>query len=253
MVMLRSVKTLRGYTVRATDGEIGKVYEFYFDDDSWTIRYLVVDIGKWLPERRVLISTHALKQPNWMKSIFPVSLTKEQVKKSPDIYKEKPVSRQREIELHDYYRWPVYWGSNAPATTETPITEHPERTNAAKLEKESTATDEDNSHLRSTREVIGYSIQASDGEIGHVEDFIVDDENWGVRYMVVDTRNWLPGEKVVVSPQWIEKVSWEESDVHINLTRKSVKNSPEFDASTPVNREYEEILYDYYGRPKYWV
>jgi hypothetical protein len=109
------------------------------------------------------------------------------------------------------------------------------------------------SHLRSTREVIGYNIQASDGEIGHVEDFIVDDETWIIRYMVVNTRDWLPGKKVLVAPRWIEKVTWAESKVYVELTRESVKNSPEFDPSAPVNREYETKLYDYYGRPKYWA
>jgi hypothetical protein len=108
-------------------------------------------------------------------------------------------------------------------------------------------------HLRSTREVIGYHIQATDGEIGHVEDFVLNDEIWSIYYMVVDTRNWLPGREVILSTSWIEEVDWIERHVHVNLSQEAVENSPEFDPSVPVNREYEIRLYDYYGRPKYWT
>lgn len=108
-------------------------------------------------------------------------------------------------------------------------------------------------HLRSAREVIGYHIQAKNGDIGHVEDFIVDDEAWAIRYMVVDTQNWLPGKKVLVAPVWIESIHWAEAKVRVTLTRAKIKKSPEFDPAAPVNREYEDRLYDFYGRPKYWV
>jgi hypothetical protein len=114
------------------------------------------------------------------------------------------------------------------------------------------AQQEKEHHLRSTREVIGYHIQARDGEIGHVEDFIADDQTWAIQYMVVDTRNWLPGRKVLIAPAWIEKVDWLERLVHVDLLRETIQNSPEFDPSAPVNRAYEVRLYDYYGRPKYW-
>jgi hypothetical protein len=123
------------------------------------------------------------------------------------------------------------------------------RTATEQEEKEERHSDP---HLRSTREVIGYHIQARDGEIGHVDDLIVDDELWYLRYLVIDTRNWLPGRKVLVAPAWAEQVSWIERKVYIDLKRETIKNSPEFDPSMPVNREYEVQLYDYYGRPRYW-
>jgi hypothetical protein len=236
------VKDLRGYTIRAADGDIGKVHEFYFDDRGWIIRYLVVDTGTWLPGRRVLLSPSAMGQPDWETHVLPVGLTKGQVEHSPPIDADKPVSRQMERELHAYYGWRPYWGS---ATVMAIQTEE-----EANQEAEQEQNDP---HLRSTREVIGYHIRARDGEIGHVEDLIANDEGWGIRYLVVDTHNWLPGRKVLVDPFWAEQVSWAERRVHVDMTREMVKNSPEFDPSAPVNREYEVRLYDFYGRPKYWM
>jgi hypothetical protein len=247
--MLRSIKELHGYTVRATDGDIGTVHEFYFDDHTWTIRYLVVDTGGWLSGRPVLLSTLALGQPDWEERVFPVLLTREQVEHSPDIATHKPVSRQMEGDLHAYYGWSPYWRTSMSTLG----------AGAAAVAHVISGTEEGSGepgrdpHLRSTRQVSGYHIQASDGEIGHVEDFIAEDEAWVVRYIVVDTRNWLPGRKVLVAPAWIERVSWAERKVHVDLTRETIKHSPEFDPSAPVNREYELRLYDYYGRPKYWT
>ena len=115
------------------------------------------------------------------------------------------------------------------------------------------AEDKWDSHLRSTIEVNSYNIQASDGEIGHVEDFIIDDETWAIRYLVIDTHNWWPGKKVLVSPQWIERVSWSDSKVFVNLSRESIKNSPEYTEESLITRDYETILYQHYKRQGYWV
>ena len=106
--------------------------------------------------------------------------------------------------------------------------------------------------LRSVDEVIGYNIQATDGDIGHVEEFIVDDDTWIIRWFVVDTRNWLPGRKVLVAPDWVTRTSWGDRDVHVDVTRARIKDCPEYDPGLPINRRYEQQLYDYYGRPVYW-
>jgi stress response protein YsnF len=245
--MLRIVKELYGYNIQATDGDIGEVHDFYFDDQFWTIRYLVVDTSKWLSGRKVLISPVALGEPDWRKRVFPVSLTKEQVKNSPDIDTDKPLSRQHEENLREYYSWPFYWDYEAIANVGPMM--------SAQSEKKKIAAEKgrEDPHLRSTKEVIDYCIHAVDGEVGTVEDFVVEDENWIIRYMVVDTRKWLPGKKVIVFREWIERVSWADSEVYVDLSREEIKNSPEFDPRQPVNREYEERLYDFYGRPKYWV
>jgi hypothetical protein len=235
--MLRSIKSLRGYPLRAKDGDVGKVREFYFDDRFWTVRYLVADAGPWPANRLVLLSTACLGNPDWEAKLFPVGLTREQVKKSPPISADEPVSRQMEIDLHGYYGWPPYWHGGAYIA-------------AAQLQAKQESNGDP--HLRSTREVIGYHIHATDGEIGHVDDFVVDDEAWTIRYMVVDTRNWLPGKKVLVAPQWAASVDWVGRQVSVDLDRDTIKGGPEFDPSLPVNREYEVRLYDYYGRPQYW-
>jgi uncharacterized protein YrrD len=250
LIMLRSLKALRGYTVRATDGDIGTVDEFYFDDQSWAIRYLVVDTGNWLVGRKVLIFPASLGPPDWEASVLPVVLSRQQVADSPSIEADQPISRQKEDEFLKYYGWP------APGWTAAPSMAYPAAMDTiAAIEAqadESAEEDEGDPHLRSMQEVLGYDIQARDGEIGHVDDFIVDDEPWMIRYMVVDTRDWLPGRQVLVSPTWVTQVRWDERAVHVDLSRETIQNSPEFDSSKPVNREYEERLYDYYGRPKYW-
>jgi hypothetical protein len=239
--MLRSARDLRGYTIQAIDGPIGTVYDGYFDDQVWTIRYLVVETGSWLSGRRVLLSPVALDTPEWETKTLPVKLTQEQVKGSPPVDTDKPVSRQMEEQLHAHYGWPPYWVSTR-ALAAVQVVEQ-------KYEDEAG----EDLTLRSVREVIGYDIRATDGKVGHVEDFVVDDGSWVMRYMVVDTRDWLPGRKVLVAPAWIDAVTWPERDVYVGLSRETVKNSPEFDPSDPVNREYELRLYDYYGRPKYWT
>jgi uncharacterized protein YrrD len=243
--VLRSIISLRGFGIGARDGEIGKVHSFLFDDRSWAVRYLVADTGGWLHGRKVLIAATALERPDWHARVFPVELTKEQVRNAPDIDTDRPVSRQHEAELHKYYNWAPYWGTGygAAVFTVPPAQEEQEPPeNAA----------EGNPNLRSTREVIGYRIHATDGQIGHVEDFIISDEDWVIRYIVVDTRNWLPGRSVLVSPEWVRDISWEEQEVWVGVSKETIEDSPPFDPSAPVNREYEVQMYDYYGRPKYW-
>ncbi len=254
--MLRSIKDLHGYTIQATDGEMGEVYEFYFDDELWAVRYVVVETGNWLSGRRVLISPAVLGQPNAEEERLPVSLTRDQVRNSPEVDTDKPISRQKEQELNAYYGWPAYWtaGEGPAGHSQAIIGAYAQGPVLTEEEPEARAepSSQDKTRLRSTRDVIGYYIQASDGDIGHVQDFVVDDEIWEIRYMVVDTRNWWPGKEVLVAPQWIEKVGWEEGKVHVDLTRESIRNSPEFDNLSAVNRDYENRLYEHYRRRKYW-
>ncbi len=257
--MLRSLKDLQGYRLLAIDGEIGKVHDFYFDDHFWYTRYLVVSTGKWLPGRLVLISPMSLGQPEWETKDLPVDLTKEQIENSPPIEKAKPISRQMEMQLAKYYQWPMYWTGNGATMPSMPPIEMDKGAKEAEKTKEQKQKERNDyePNLRSAREVIDYEIEALDGEIGHVEDFVVEDDTWVFRYMVIDTRKWLHflpgGRKVLVSPEWIERVDWGESKVVVDLTQENIKNSPEFDPKEPINREYEVKLYDFYGRPKYWI
>jgi uncharacterized protein YrrD len=229
----RSIKLLSHYTILAKDGEIGKIHDFFFDDTTWTIRYLVVDTRRWLPGRKVLISPVAVGKTDWGSKQFVLNLTRDQVRKSPDINTDKPISLQRQIELHDYYVWPYYWatGGFVPVYP-PPVMPPPEK--KARQTAQSDA-ERHNPYLRSTKEVIGYHIQARDGEIDHVEDFLIDEKRWVLCYMVVDTRNWLPGRKVLVSPEWIKYVIWTDKKLSINLTKEMVKNGPEYSPTEPMS------------------
>ena len=252
--MLRSLKELFGYQLLAEDGDIGKVGDFLFDDEEWVIRYLVVDTGPWILGKRLLISTSALRQPDWSSRSFPVALTRKQVKNSPDIDTDRPVSRQQELELHLHYRWPLYWHHLDPMTA-PPMTPRVEPNLIAPIEEQeliAKAKEDQDPNLRSSKEVIGYHIQVRDGEIGHLDDFILDDQRWIIRYLVVDTGNWLPDKKVLIAPLWIKWISHADARVYVDLKKQAIEFSPNFDPSKPVNREYEEVLYDFYGRPRYW-
>jgi uncharacterized protein YrrD len=246
--MLHKAKTLTGYKLHSLDGEIGKVEEFYFDDHHWAIRYLVTDTGNWLTGRQVLISPYALITVNRKEQYIAIDLTKKQIEDSPSLDSDKPVSRQFEEAYYEYYEWPMYWsGSYMWGFHPHIVRDREKRTPTNPGGK---AWD---LQLRSTHDVTGHHIQAADGEIGHVEDFIIDDQTWAIRYLVVDTRNWWPGKKVLISPRWIERVSWSESKVFVNLPRKTIKQSPEYTEESLPTRDYESALHGHYNRQGYWV
>lgn len=255
--MWNSISHLTGSKVIATDGEIGHVKEAYFDDQAWTIRYLVVDTGNWLSGRDVLISPYAVTQPLGSGKIIDVSLTRKKVNDSPNIDTHQPVSRQHEREYSSYYTFPEYWGgaelwymSALPLLPDPLPTSVESEAECAAREAQVPAEDV---HLRSSANVTGYEIQASDDSIGHVRDFIFDDESWAIRYLVVDTRNWWPGgKKVLLATHWIDSIDWADKTVFTKLTREQVKNSPAYEEAAPLNRDYEKRLHDAYSRIGYW-
>jgi sporulation protein YlmC with PRC-barrel domain len=248
--MLSTAKTLKGYRLESLDGRIGKAKEFYFDDRHWTVRYLVADTGYWLPGRQVLISPYALVAIN--RDIFDpqikIDLTKAQIEGSPSLDSDQPVSRQYEQAFHGHYNYPIYW-SGPPSWGAWPFIQR----DRERWENPPKSGQEWDPHLRSTREVSDYHIQALDGEIGHVEDFVIDDDTWAIRYLVVSTHNWWPGKKVLVSPQWIVRVSWDERKVFVNLDRETIKQSPEYTEESLLTRDYEIGLHDHYSRRGYWI
>jgi len=246
--MLIKAKTLKGYKLDSLDGEIGKVVEFYFDDQHWAIRYLVADTGNWLTGRQVLISPYALVAVNKEEQHISINLTKNQIEDSPSLSSDKPVSRQFEEAYYGYYGWPMYWGGPNMWGSYPYLELDREKWQESKQDEKGR-----DPHLRSTHEVSGYHIQAADGDIGHVEDFIIDDETWAIRYLIIATQNWWPGKKVLVAPQWIEQVSWGESTVFVNLTRETIKQSPEYTEESLLTRDYETALHRHYDRQGYWV
>lgn len=255
--MLHKFSDLRGYTIQATDGEIGRVTDLLFDDRSWVVRWLVVEAGSWLSSREVLLPSSQLGLTTAEKSIA-VELTRDQVKNSPDVGTQQPVSRQLEQSIYSHYGWYPYWSGVAvtgsggylvpPANmmpgarmSPEPVT-HPE----AEIQEQG------DPHLRSAYAVKGYHIQASDGEIGHVEDFLVAAEDWVIRYLVIDTRNWWPGKLVLIVPEWAGDIRWGDRTVSVHLSRDQIKGAPEFDASRPFDRSDEVRLYGHYGLAGYW-
>jgi len=248
--MLRSLKELENFTVGATDGDIGTVGDFYFDDGRWAVRYLVVQTGGfWEHPTPVLITPLAFRQVDWPTQRFHLALTQQKVKDSPSIDLDKPVSRQFEQDYYRYYGWPYYWGSDGLWGNMA----YPAELVEAEARGPREDLDEADPNLRSLKEVTGYHLQGVDGEIGHVADLIVDDRTWAIRYLVVDTSNWWMGKQILLSPHWVERISWAENNVYLTLPREAIKNSPEWKPDQLVNREYEVRLYDYYGRPAYWA
>ncbi len=259
--MLRSINELKGYDLVAVDGEIGSVEQFYFDDERWALRYVVVNTGGWLSGRQVLISPFSVTEIDRDDRKLYITLTKNQVEQSPNIDTHKPVSRQMEAAYSDFYGYPYYWGSPFLwGADERPILslQRTATVMSASVEPVTVVTETgqlvtEDVHLRSTEEVSSYNISATDSDIGHVEDFIVEDDNWKIRYLAIDTTNWWPGKKVIVSPQWISSIDWAMNKVNINLTCEEIKESPAYDISKVLSRDYERELHRHYGQPAYWT
>ena len=259
--MLRDVNNLYGISVAASDGLIGEVRDCYFDDQTWTIRFFVVETGAWLGGRRVLISPIALHDLDLAGKTITASLTLDQVKRSPDVDTTMPVSRQHEVEQFGYYGYPFYWGEpqlwgggprpgmslagypsmqvpHLPATTTSLVDAQ------IKLHRDRG----DDLHLRSCHAVERYHIHATDGDIGHVDSFLLDDETWSVRYLVVNTSDWWLGHQVLVAPRWIADISWLDATVSVDLTRHAVKDAPTYDTKALPNQEQERNLLAHYSR-----
>jgi hypothetical protein len=236
--MLSKAKTLTGYALHARDGDFGKVKDFYFDDRYWTIRYLVADTGEWLVSRQVLISPHSLAAVDRDQGSITVKLAKDQIEHSPTLNRDKPVSRQFEQAYYGFFGWAMYWGFD---------------NERAKAEESARRRNRGDPDLRSANAVRGYHIHSSDGPVGHVDDFIIDDEAWAIRYLIVDTKDWLPGKRVLVSPQWIERISWKQKQVFIALSRDAIQQAPEYGDESHVARDYEAALHDHYSSTGYWT
>jgi hypothetical protein len=262
--MLRDTNQLKNFKIEATDGEIGHVKDFYFDDDSWVIRYVVVDTGSWLTSREVLISPISIRQPEWTEQTLPVSITKDQVKNSPRIDTHQPVSRQHEEQYLGYYGYDNYWGGAGfwgggiypyamlPGYAGYGVDRvERERELEAGLRTEKARHRNDDPHLRSCHAVTGYHLSATDGEVGHVAGYLVDEQTWAIRYLVVDTSNWWMGHKVLIAPGWITGVHWTDKTVSVDLSRETVKGAPIYNPSTQWNRQMDVDLYRHYDRVGY--
>lgn len=267
--MLRSGEDIKGLAIRATDGEIGTVDQFLFDDERWAVRYMVVNTAGWLLKELVLLSPRSIEGVDWEARQVAVKLRRQQVEDAPPIATDAPVSRQMEAELASYYSYQPYWygpglwGAGAYPFGAGLAAGYPAApglapgvgaaTPAAATERQPDLqrAEQGDYHLRSTREVRGYAIRARDGEIGQVSDFLLDDERWAIRYLVVDTGGWWSGTQVLLAPLWATAVSWEDKVVEMDLTREQVKSGPEFSRQR-LGRDDEQLLHQHYRRPGYW-
>lgn len=257
--MLRSVTSLDGFKVAAADGHIGKVKDFYFDDEAWVIRYVVIDCSAWLGGREVLISPYSIGPPDWSSLILPVALTKDQIKNGPSTATDRPISRQYERSHSGYYGYPYYWGGtglwgaqNYPGAQLTGVSTEPDGVYQGYLRAPSDRGAAGDAHLRSCNAVKGYHIHATDGDIGHVQGFLADDTTWSIRYFILDTSHWWVGNQVLISPEWIQDVSWTNSKVSVSLDRQAIKHAPLYNGEALLNRATESMLYKHYGRHGYW-
>lgn len=240
--MIHGVKELIDTPVTAKDGELGLVREIYLDDQNWIVRYVAVSLDD---EGDVLLSP-AVFQHREAGSPLTSALARETVFGSPRFDLSQPVTRVQETQLHSYYSWPFYWLAGGLASY--PLVEL-----AAEMrENESAAMEDDpqTQHLRGVSLLFDGHIQARDGEIGSISDLLIEDEAWGILYLVVDTGSWLPGKKVLLSPSLVEKIDWLTGEVSMDLSVETIKNSPEYDPYSPVDDEYHRRLRDHYRKPE---
>lgn len=254
--MLVAVSALKGYDIEAVDGTIGTVSDFLFDDESWNLRWVVVDTGTWLIERTVLVYPSAIKATTYDRHAISVTLSKKQIENSPDIHRDQPVSRQIELSLYDYYGWSPLWGGGgysgggaiaSPLSLPPMFGQLPADTSDAKVHQPI----ERDKHLRSIAAVTGYHVHATDGRIGHVENFLIDDGHWDIRYLIVDTRNLWPGNHVLLSPHAVAQTSWNHHEFRLNISREKVESSPKWDHSDGNDEALGKQLHAHYNWPNY--
>jgi PRC-barrel domain len=253
--MLFAVSGLEGCPIAASDGRIGAVKDFLFDDRSWKIRWMVVDTGDWLPGRKVLVHPAAIAplqippkprlpmlSPGELLEVS-VNLTRRQIEASPEAREDDPVTRDMEALLYDYYGWDPGWGG-ANSSENALVAEAAEhRANGAENGPEG------GPGLRSAASVSGYHVHASDGELGHVENLLADDGSWDIRYLVIATRNWWPGKVVRLARFAVIDVDWVDREVKLNVTREQVKSAPAWDPLAMTNEVSEQQLRRHFGWP----
>lgn len=259
--MLNAVSSLKGFEIQAKDGTLGTVSDFLFDDSTWKVRWMVVDTGRWLTGRQVLVHPSAVISADYGERALVVGLTKAQVQDSPSILWDRPVSQQMQDDLYGYYGWDPLWGGGmyggslygGMGAIASPLSPPAYFGVAAVREAErcETGRDEGDPHLRSIAEVTGYHIQATDGGIGHVQDVLIDNASWGIRYLIVDTSNWWVGQHVLISPYAVAGVDWSERHIRLDLTREKIKSSPSWNPSNLVTGEFERRLHNHYDWPGY--
>ena len=262
--MLFAVSGLEGCAVKASDGEIGAVRDFLFDDRSWKIRWMSVDAGHWLPGRRVFIHPSAIAPlilpPKPMVPMMSfgetlelsVNLTRHEIEAGPLTREEEPVSREMEALLYGYYGWDPYWGATHFGAAALPNAEARIVGDALRREAEAENPPIDGAdRLHGVTSLTGYAVHALDGDIGHVENVLADDSNWEIRYLVIATRNWWPGKVVQLAPYAVKDIDWFGERIDMNVSREQVKSAPAWDPLALADEVAEEQLHRHFGWPGY--
>jgi sporulation protein YlmC with PRC-barrel domain len=250
--MFTSASQVTAARVKAVDGDIGPVEDLLFDDRRWVVRYLVVDAGKWLAERNVLISPYSIKQPMRPDGVIDVALTRRLVRSSPALDIDQPVSREQEQEFQRHYHYPAYWdGGGLWALGAVP---YPSVAPLPSADRGAAGAYPLDMQLRSCVQMDAFEVQAAGQGIGEVDDLVFDDENWVIRYLVVDTQSWWPGgPRVLVGQPWVDRIDWARQQIHVNLTREQVRRSPVYLGAAAIHRDDEVLLHRNYQRPGYWA
>ena len=251
--MFCNLNNLLKFKIVTKEGAMGHVHDIFFDDHAWKVRYFVDSVGSWFHERQVLVAPVNIREVDWENHELKVDLTKEQVGECPEISQHKPICLQKREALDRFYTWPdtpMIWDSGIPNTSIiTPPVSYEQRNEKTETVQ---VSEGDEPNLRSVREVEKYHIEATDGAIGHLENFLVEEDGLDIRYLVVNTHNWTPGRKVLIAPQWIRRISWDDSRIYVGYDQEHIRTSPEFDPTSSLIRQDEKRLYDYYQRPYYW-
>ncbi|MBO1895753.1 MAG: PRC-barrel domain-containing protein [Shewanella sp.] len=257
--MLHTLNDLQNLSIHASDGDIGLTKDFYFDDKHWVIRYLVVETGSWLSSKKILLSPISIKEFNQEQKTLAVTISREQVKNSPDIDSEKPVSRQHEVDHMEYYGYSQYWGNtgiwgsepspNMMAPGYYSVAPKPDNLDNPEMsaDVEAALSRDNDHHLRSSHAVAGYHLDAIDGELGHLQGMLIDIDTWAIRYLIINTSNWWLGHLVLIAPKSIKEVSWPTSKIYVDMTQQQVKDAPTYDPSVPFDLEHEQNLHTHYG------
>lgn len=251
--MLKSLKEMSGFTLLASDGEIGTVDDFYFEEGTWKIRYTVVDTGRWLPGRRIILSPLSIGRPDWENKRLPVALSRATVEGSPDVPPELPIQRADEEDLHKHYLWEPYWIPGLGGVIETvggPVGPIPMDVEDVDEEEPAATPDEapPEPRLYAATEMLGFDILSTDGSIGHLEDFLLDDMSWTLRWLVVDTGVWIQGKKALIPTSWVAALEHAAATIQLDLPKELIQSSPAYEPGMAVSPQLEEELFAHYRR-----
>ncbi|PSL50806.1 PRC-barrel domain protein [Salsuginibacillus halophilus] len=252
--MLFEAKKLRNFGVITSDGELGKIDDVYMDEDQWVIRYLVVNRKPLLPGGKVLVSPIAVERMDINGQTIHLNVTKEELEEAPGKEEAEPITRKKELELHHHFGYGYYWPAQGMwGSFPYP---HQLRVEAPHHQRPQELPNEEEIKVRSLKEMTGdwsgYDVEGSDGDIGTIDDVIVEDDTWNIRYISVDTGRLFSTGHAVLSSSWILHTEDEEKKVRVKMARHEVQAAPEYVPGQPLDREFEERLFDHYDQEKYW-